>query len=139
MNYDIPGGAIAEAIATVVGRAPEQLGQQNLHRFKQLMEAGEIITVDGQPHGKRGAKGTLLQVLLREPEVERTASQAQSWASSKPVSDLKDKVNSAVSGTVNTMRERWNRAGQQGSGANDRGRLTDSPSSSTWKRVKTGV
>jgi hypothetical protein len=139
MNYDIPGGALAEAIATVVGRAPEQLGQQNLHRFKQLMEAGEIITVDGQPHGKRGAKGTMLQVLLREPEVERTASKAQSWASGKQVSDLKNTVNNAMGGTVNTMRERWHRAGQQTSGSNGGGRVADSPSSSTWKRVKTGV
>jgi hypothetical protein len=34
------------------GRAPEQEIDESLRRFKQLMEAGEILTTDGQPAGR---------------------------------------------------------------------------------------
>ncbi|MBV9669502.1 MAG: SRPBCC family protein [Acidobacteriales bacterium] len=80
MWYESPGGSVGHALATMFGRGPEQMGIDNLHRFKQWLEAGEIISVEGQPHGKRGAKGNLMQTLLREAEAEKRASSVQDWS-----------------------------------------------------------
>jgi len=51
MEYDLPGGRMAAAIAKLFGEEPEQQIGDDLSRFKQLMEAGEIATTDGQPKG----------------------------------------------------------------------------------------
>jgi uncharacterized membrane protein len=53
MEYDIPGGKVTAAIAKLFGEEPEQQIGDELRRFKQLMEAGEIATTEGQPrcHG----------------------------------------------------------------------------------------
>lgn len=51
MEYNPPGGAISAAIAKLFGEAPEQQVGDELNRFKQLMEAGEIATIAGQPQG----------------------------------------------------------------------------------------
>ncbi|NJL85069.1 MAG: cyclase [Leptolyngbyaceae cyanobacterium SM1_1_3] len=51
MEYQPPGGLLAAAIAKLFGEEPEQQIGDELSRFKQLMEAGEIATVAGQPQG----------------------------------------------------------------------------------------
>ncbi len=51
MEYELPGGAMAAAIAKLFGEAPEQQIGDDLRRFKQLMETGEIATTEGQPTG----------------------------------------------------------------------------------------
>lgn len=53
LEYDIPGGRVSAAIAKLFGEEPEQQIGDELRRFKQLMEAGEIATTEGQPrcHG----------------------------------------------------------------------------------------
>jgi uncharacterized membrane protein len=51
MEYELPGGAVAAAIAKLFGEEPEQQIGDDLSRFKQLMETGEIATTDGQPKG----------------------------------------------------------------------------------------
>lgn len=51
MEYEPPGGAIASAIAKLFGEEPEQQIGDELNRFKQLMETGEIATTEGQPKG----------------------------------------------------------------------------------------
>lgn len=51
MEYELPGGAMAAAIAKLFGEAPEQQIGDDLSRFKQLMETGEIATTEGQPKG----------------------------------------------------------------------------------------
>lgn len=51
MEYELPGGAMAAAIAKLFGEAPEQQIGDDLSRFKQLMETGEIATTAGQPRG----------------------------------------------------------------------------------------
>ncbi|WP_107667622.1 SRPBCC family protein [Cyanothece sp. BG0011] len=51
MEYQPPGGAISAAIAKLFGEEPEQQIGDELNRFKQLMEAGEIATIEGQPQG----------------------------------------------------------------------------------------
>ncbi|MFW6295887.1 MAG: SRPBCC family protein [Halothece sp.] len=51
MEYSPLGGEIASAIAKLFGEEPEQQLGDELNRFKQLMEAGEIATIEGQPKG----------------------------------------------------------------------------------------
>ena len=51
LEYQPPGGALTNAIAKLFGESPqEQIGDE-LNRFKQLMETGEIATTEGQPQG----------------------------------------------------------------------------------------
>ncbi|AFZ31609.1 SRPBCC family protein [Gloeocapsa sp. BRSZ] len=52
MEYNPPGGAIASALAKLFGEEPDQQIGDDLRRFKQLMEAGEIATTEGQPSGR---------------------------------------------------------------------------------------
>jgi uncharacterized membrane protein len=51
MEYDVPGGMVTAAIAKLFGEEPEQQIGDELRRFKQLMETGEIATTEGQPKG----------------------------------------------------------------------------------------
>ncbi|MBD1823345.1 SRPBCC family protein [Cyanobacteria bacterium FACHB-DQ100] len=53
MEYEIAGGRLTAALAKLFGEEPEQQVGDELRRFKQLMEAGEIATTEGQPrcHG----------------------------------------------------------------------------------------
>jgi uncharacterized membrane protein len=53
MEYRPPGGAVTSAIAKLFGEEPEQQIGDELRRFKQLMEAGEIATTEGQPSGRK--------------------------------------------------------------------------------------
>lgn len=54
-----PGGALAALAARAFGADPATETREDLRRFKQLMEAGELPTVHGQPSGRRpgGAPG----------------------------------------------------------------------------------
>jgi uncharacterized membrane protein len=53
LNYEPPGGKIGAAVAKLFGEEPGQQVEEDLHRFKQLMETGEVPTTAGQPSGKR--------------------------------------------------------------------------------------
>ncbi|MBH8566214.1 cyclase [Nostoc sp. CENA67] len=53
LEYNLPGGALAAAVAKLFGEEPEQQIGDDLRRFKMLMEAGEIATTEGQPTGRR--------------------------------------------------------------------------------------
>lgn len=53
MEYNPPGGAIGAAVAKLFGEEPNQQIGDELRRFKQLMETGEIATTEGQPVGSR--------------------------------------------------------------------------------------
>jgi uncharacterized membrane protein len=52
MQYCPPGGGFGATVAKLFGRAPEQEVEEDLRRFKQMMETGEIITTVGQPAGR---------------------------------------------------------------------------------------
>jgi uncharacterized membrane protein len=53
IEYNPPGGTIGAAIAKLFGEEPQQQVGDDLHRFKQLMEAGEIATTENQPSGRK--------------------------------------------------------------------------------------
>lgn len=53
MSYDPPAGRAGRAVATLLGRSPEQEVRTALQRFRQKMETGHIPTTEGQPRGSR--------------------------------------------------------------------------------------
>jgi uncharacterized membrane protein len=52
INYQPPAGKLGVAIAKLFGEEPGKQLEDDLPRFKQLMEAGEIPTSTGQPSGR---------------------------------------------------------------------------------------
>jgi uncharacterized membrane protein len=59
--YQPPAGRLGAAFAMLFGEEPEQQIREDLRRFKELMEAGEIATTDGQSHGRRSKITTMLK------------------------------------------------------------------------------
>jgi uncharacterized membrane protein len=53
LRYDPPGGVFGAAVAKIFGEDPDHQVQEDLRRFKQLIETGEIATIDGQPTGRK--------------------------------------------------------------------------------------
>ena len=53
LQYNPPAGRLGAAVARLFGEEPNQTVREDLRRFKQLMETGEIPTTDGQPSGRR--------------------------------------------------------------------------------------
>jgi uncharacterized membrane protein len=53
MSYVPPAGKFGAVVAKVSGEEPRQQVREDLRRFKQLLETGEITTTQGQPSGKR--------------------------------------------------------------------------------------
>ena len=51
LNYLPPAGALGAAIAKIFGEEPETQIKDDLRRLKQILEAGEIATTEGQPNG----------------------------------------------------------------------------------------
>lgn len=71
MQYMPPAGVIGAAVAKLFGEEPEQQLKADLQRLKQIIETGEIATVEGQ------TKGGLRPAVGRRPssaEVEGTKS-----------------------------------------------------------------
>lgn len=55
LEYSPPGGPLAALAAKVFGQEPNQQVSDDLRRFKQLIETGEIARSDGSPLGSRTA------------------------------------------------------------------------------------
>jgi uncharacterized membrane protein len=51
LNFNPPGGKITAAVLKLLADHPGRLIEKDLRRFKQLMETGEIATIEGQPSG----------------------------------------------------------------------------------------
>ena len=51
LQYSPPGGKVGAAVARLFGRDAETEIREDLRRFKQLIEAGEVPTTSGQPRG----------------------------------------------------------------------------------------
>jgi uncharacterized membrane protein len=52
MNYNSPAGKLGASLAAILGAEPVQLIKEDLRRLKQIIEAGEIATIDGQTSGR---------------------------------------------------------------------------------------
>lgn len=57
MHYSPPGGIIGATIAKLFGLEPGLQLQEDLRRFKRIMETGEIATTEGQPSGREAQVG----------------------------------------------------------------------------------
>ncbi|MEU6807935.1 SRPBCC family protein [Streptomyces sp. NPDC046831] len=60
LRYDLPGGALGKAAARYFGEEPHQQLDDDLRRFKQVAETGEVVRSEGAPGGKR-ARGEFPQ------------------------------------------------------------------------------
>jgi uncharacterized membrane protein len=52
MHYNPPGGSLGAAFAKLFGEEPDQQVNEDLRHFKQIIETGEVATVQGQPSGR---------------------------------------------------------------------------------------
>lgn len=52
LKYDPPGGLLGSTFAKLFGEEPSQQIEEDLRRFKQVMEAGEAPTTEGQSSGR---------------------------------------------------------------------------------------
>ncbi len=55
LKYDPPGGIVGATIAKLFGEEPAQQIEEDLRRFKRMMEAGEIPTIEGQSSARSSA------------------------------------------------------------------------------------
>jgi uncharacterized membrane protein len=56
LRYDMPAGPLGKAVAKYFGDDPSQALDDDLRRFTQLMETGEVVRSEGAPWGKRARK-----------------------------------------------------------------------------------
>jgi uncharacterized membrane protein len=68
LSYDAPAGSAGALIAKLFGEEPQQQLRDDLRRFKQVMETGEVVRSDGSLEG--AGQGVLKQRAAQAPEVE---------------------------------------------------------------------
>ncbi len=52
LRYEPPFGRLGRGIAMLTGKEPQRQAYEALYRFKQIMETGAPVTVEGQPSGR---------------------------------------------------------------------------------------
>lgn len=57
LKYNPPAGKLGALVAKLFGESPEQQIDEDLRRFKQLIETGETATTEGQPSGRSASAG----------------------------------------------------------------------------------
>jgi len=80
IEYRPVAGAAGRTLAAILGRSPEFALREDLRRFKAFLEAGEIPTTEGQPHGPRSAAMKALHAVYpekRKPSEFKFAQQMQ--------------------------------------------------------------
>ena len=68
LQYDAPGGKAGALIATLFGEEPSQQIRDDLRRFKQVVETGEVVRSDGSLEG--AGQGPLEQRAAQAPAPE---------------------------------------------------------------------
>jgi uncharacterized membrane protein len=56
LHYDIPGGGVGALIAKLFGEEPTTQVKDDLRRFKQIIETGEVARSEGMPAGQVGRR-----------------------------------------------------------------------------------
>ena len=82
LTYLPPGGALGLAIASAFRAVTAQQVKNDLWRFKNVMEAGEVPTVDGQPSGR-----TREAVAVTEMAAAATVATEGSSQAAEPVAE----------------------------------------------------
>ncbi len=74
-NYNPPAGRLGGKIAHLLGAEPAQLIKSDLRRLKQMLETGEIATIDGQTSGRATAGDELNSFQIESPNPQGTAKE----------------------------------------------------------------
>jgi uncharacterized membrane protein len=53
IRYSVPGGRVGQAVARYFGEDPHQQLDDDLRRFKQVAETGEVPRSDAAPEGEQ--------------------------------------------------------------------------------------
>ena len=53
LRHQLPGGRVGRVVSRLSGQDPRQQLDDDLRRFKQVVETGEVVRSDGAPWGKR--------------------------------------------------------------------------------------
>lgn len=56
LTYHPPAGKLGATVAKLFGEAPEQQVRDDLRRFKQVLETGEVVRSEGSPEGPRARR-----------------------------------------------------------------------------------
>ena len=67
LDYDLPAGRLGAKVARMLGEDPHQQVEDDLRRFKQVVETGEVVRSSATPEGTR-ARRHLLQRPGQPPE-----------------------------------------------------------------------
>jgi len=82
LRYDPPAGSVGTVIASLFGSEPGQEVEEDLRRFKQVMETGEVVRSDAsiheRPHPARPPERPVpLQPAFRTQETTRPSARAE--------------------------------------------------------------
>ena len=74
LEYRPPGGIAGKVIATLFNESPEQQIYDDLHRFKQIVETGEVVRSDGSPEGMGPVLQEQARPAMRSGDATATSS-----------------------------------------------------------------
>jgi uncharacterized membrane protein len=84
MRYNPPAGSMGAAIARLFGEEPNQQLNDDLRAFKQMMETGEITSVEGQTSGRSQSFDRSIAERQKEDDLVQEASEESFPASDAP-------------------------------------------------------
>lgn len=74
LRYDLPGGSVGSLIAKLFGEEPALQIKDDLRRFKQIVETGEIARSDGSPEGQLNRRQLKPRPAAPLPDEDRAAA-----------------------------------------------------------------